>query len=55
MTRIPAEERDIMEKAIYLPMVLTVLARDLQVVKASPFKLKQPYICLLYTSPSPRD
>ena len=47
MTRIPTEERNIMEKAIYLPMVLTVLARDLQVVKASPLKLKQPYILLI--------
>ena len=47
MTRIPAEERDIMEKAIYLPMVLTVLTRDLQVVNVSPFKLKQPYILLI--------
>lgn len=47
MTRIPTEERNIMEKAIYLPMVLTVLARDLQVVKASSLKLKQPYILLI--------
>ena len=47
MTRIPTEERNVMEKAIYLPMVLTVLARDLQVIKTSPFKLKQPYILLI--------
>lgn len=47
MTRIPTEERNIMEKAIYLPMVLTVLSRDLQVVKVSPFKLKQPYLLLI--------
>ncbi len=43
MTKIPEEDRDIMEKAIYLPMVLIVLNRDLSVVKKSPFKLKKPY------------
>jgi hypothetical protein len=43
MTKIPEEDRDIMEKAIYLPMVLIILNRDLSVVKNSPFKLKQPY------------
>lgn len=47
MTRIPLEDRNIMEKAIYLPMVLTILARDIQVVKASPFKLQQPYLLLI--------
>ncbi|MDF2856541.1 MAG: hypothetical protein K0Q87_2392 [Neobacillus sp.] len=43
MTRIPEQDRDIMEKAIYLPMVLIVLNRDLSVVETSPFKLKKPY------------
>lgn len=43
MTRIPEDDRDIMEKAIYLPMVLIVLNRDLFVVKNSLFKLKKPY------------
>lgn len=40
MTRIPEEDRNIMEKAIYLPMVLIILNRDLSVVEKSPFKLK---------------
>ncbi|MDP4161993.1 MAG: hypothetical protein Q8906_16865 [Bacillota bacterium] len=44
MTRIPEEDRNIMEKAIYLPMVLTVLNRDLAVVERSPFKLRKPYL-----------
>lgn len=44
MTRIPEEDRDIMEKAIYLPMVLIVLNRDLAVIEKSPFKLRQPYL-----------
>jgi hypothetical protein len=43
MTRIPEKDRDIMEKAIYLPMVLIILNRDLSVVKKSPLKLKKPY------------
>lgn len=47
MTRIPEEERNIIEQAIYLPMVLTVLNRDLSVVNSSPFKLKQPYLNLI--------
>jgi hypothetical protein len=47
MTRIPEEDRNIMEKAIYLPMVLIVLNRDLTVVENSPFKLKKPYLQLI--------
>ncbi|NYE05554.1 hypothetical protein F4694_002307 [Bacillus niacini] len=47
MTRIPDEDRNIMEKAIYLPMVLIVLNRDLAVVENSPFKLKKPYLQLI--------
>ncbi|WP_059172960.1 hypothetical protein [Bacillus sp. FJAT-27445] len=47
MTRIPEKDRDIMEQAIYLPMVLTVLNRDLSVIQASPFKLRKPYLELV--------
>jgi hypothetical protein len=47
MTRIPEEERDIIEKAIYLPMVLIVLNRDLSVINQSPFKLRTPYLELI--------
>jgi hypothetical protein len=36
-----------MENAIYLPMVLTVLNRDLSVVEKSPFKLRKPYTELI--------
>lgn len=43
MTRIPENDRNILEQAIYLPMVLTVLNQDLEVVNKSPFKLKRPY------------
>ncbi|AKP46332.1 MULTISPECIES: hypothetical protein [Bacillus] len=44
MTRIPPDDRDVLEQAIYLPMLLTVLNRDLKVVEKSPFKLRNPYI-----------
>ncbi|MDZ5470240.1 hypothetical protein SM124_00630 [Bacillus sp. 31A1R] len=47
MTRIPEDDRNILEKAIYLPMVLTVLNKDLLVIHESPFKLKQPYLELV--------
>ncbi|MBM7694011.1 hypothetical protein JOC77_003455 [Peribacillus deserti] len=47
MTRIPEEDRDIIENEIYLPMVLTILNRDLHVFGQSPFKLKRPYLDLV--------
>ena len=47
MTRIPEDDRNIMEKAIYLPMVLIILNRDLSIVEKSPFKLKKPYLELI--------
>lgn len=43
MTKIPEGDRDIMEKAIYLPMIIIILNRDLSVVEKCPFKLKKPY------------
>lgn len=47
MTRIPEDDRNILELAIYLPMVLKILNRDMQVVTSSPFKLKRPYLELI--------
>ncbi|MEK3887439.1 hypothetical protein [Bacillus sp. FSL K6-3431] len=47
MTRIPTKDRDIIEQAMYLPMLLTVLNRDLEVVEKSPFKIKGPYLALI--------
>lgn len=44
MTRIPEKDHDLIELAIYLPMVLTVLNRDLTIVETSAFKLKKPYV-----------
>ncbi|MEK5108606.1 hypothetical protein MHI57_18190 [Cytobacillus sp. FSL K6-0129] len=47
MTRINEADRDVLEQAIYLPMVIIILERDLQVIENSPFKIKQPYITLM--------
>lgn len=47
MTRIPEEDRNILEQAIYLPMVLTILNRDLTIINKSSFKLPQPYLNLV--------
>ncbi len=43
MTKIPENERNIIEQAIYLPMLLTVLQCDLSAVEKSSIKLKKPY------------
>ena len=47
MTKIPENDRTIMEKAIYLPIILIILNRDLMTVEKSPFKLKKPYLELI--------
>ncbi|KIL47359.1 hypothetical protein [Jeotgalibacillus campisalis] len=47
MTRIPAEDRDLLENAFYFPMLLTVLERDRQLIEQNPFKLKKPYLELI--------
>ncbi|GIN86992.1 hypothetical protein J6TS2_33780 [Heyndrickxia sporothermodurans] len=44
MRYIPEKEKDVIEKAIYLPMLLTVLDKDLKVFNKSDVKLKAPYI-----------
>jgi hypothetical protein len=47
MTRIPENDRDIIEQAIYLPMLLTVLERDRLTIEQASFKLKIPYLNLV--------
>jgi hypothetical protein len=44
MTRIPEIDRDMLEQAIYLPMVLAVLNRDRILIEKNPFKLPKPYL-----------
>lgn len=43
MIQIPDSDLKIIDQAIFLPMLLTVLQRDLTAVESIPFKLKQPY------------
>jgi hypothetical protein len=47
MTRIPDKDRHLMEQYIYLPMVLTVLTRDMNAIQHSQIKLKQPYLLMI--------
>lgn len=37
------EQMEHFEKAIYLPMILTILHKDQEIIDATPFKLKRPY------------
>ncbi|USK46361.1 hypothetical protein [Cytobacillus oceanisediminis] len=47
MTRIPEKDRDILEQAMYLPMLLTILERDRIIFDKAGFKLKEPYFQLI--------
>jgi hypothetical protein len=47
MTRIPENDRDIFEQAIYLPMLLSVLEKDRLIFEKAPFKLNKPYLNLV--------
>jgi hypothetical protein len=47
MTRVPEKDRDILEQAMYLPMLLTILERDRILFDKGSFKLKQPYLELI--------
>ncbi|WP_313432269.1 hypothetical protein, partial [Siminovitchia terrae] len=43
MIQIPDSDLKIIDQSIFLPMLLTVLQRDLSAVENIPFKLKTPY------------
>lgn len=47
MTRIPGHDRDIIEQAMYLPMLLIVLEKDRLIFDRSNFKIKEPYLNLI--------
>ncbi len=47
MPLIPAESLPYFEKMIYLPMVMTILERDREIVEKGPFKLKRPYVAII--------
>lgn len=43
MSSIPSEAIAYFENAIYLPMLIKILEKDLSTIEVSPFKLKRPY------------
>lgn len=47
MALITDHERDVIEKEIYLPMLITILERDKKAIELSQVKIKQPYIELI--------
>lgn len=47
MTRIPELDRDTLESAIYLPMLLTILERDRLIFEQINVKIKEPYLNLI--------
>ena len=47
MTHIPQQAIKVFEAGIYLPMLLTVIDRDLTCIEEGNFKFKEPYIQLL--------
>jgi hypothetical protein len=50
VTRIPSNIQNMIERAIYLPMAIAILHRDITIIKQGPFKLKDPYIHLIEQS-----
>ncbi|KAA6454106.1 hypothetical protein [Bacillus atrophaeus] len=50
MPNTKAEVYDIIERALFLPMAITILNRDLDSIGKSTLKLKQPYIQLIKQS-----
>lgn len=46
MPEINAEAKRYFENKIYLPLLITILERDLELIRSLPFKLNRPYIAL---------
>ena len=44
---IPQEAMPHFENAIYLPMLLTILSMDKEIIEKSPIKLKKPYLGMI--------
>ncbi|AST90520.1 hypothetical protein ACWE42_08870 [Sutcliffiella cohnii] len=47
MTRLSSKQISLFEQAIYLPLILIVLEKDLKHIESSPLKLKEPYTLFL--------
>lgn len=41
------EDYRLIEQSIYLPLVLTILHKDKQLIEKAPFKIKEPYVHLI--------
>lgn len=50
MPLIPGEALPYFENMIYLPMIISILERDREVIETSSFKLKGPYIHIVETT-----
>lgn len=50
MSNIQTDIIDLIERGLFLPMVITILNRDLEALDSCPFKLKQPYKQLISCS-----
>ena len=50
MSLIPSEALPYFENMIYLPMIISILERDREVIETSSFKLKGPYINIVESS-----
>lgn len=47
MTRLSSKQISLFEQAIYLPLILIVLEKDIKHIESSPLKLKEPYMLFL--------
>ncbi len=47
MPLIPQDALPYFENAIYFPMLISILEKDLETIKNGPFKLKGPYVHLI--------
>lgn len=46
MPAINTEAKRYFERKVYLPMLIKILERDIQLIRSLPFKLNRPYIAL---------
>lgn len=47
MPTITTEDYRYFESAIYLPMLVRVLERDIEIINKQPFKLRRPYLAIV--------
>lgn len=47
MSAITTEDYRYFESGIFLPMLITILERDIELINKQPFKLRRPYIAIV--------